>query len=167
MKLMASGVTELGGHHEVALVLAILVVDEDHHRGTARGSRGLRPRCGRPAERLFADERPHAVHVAGDDVATEARRGDERALEVHLAARGQRAQRGLLQGLGGRVRLEEVAAAPGHAEAAAVHGDGLPEHVVAEPALHLERRVAAGDADAADDADLFDDAGEHGVSRAG
>ena len=31
MKLIASGVTNCGRHHEVALVLAVLVVDDDDH----------------------------------------------------------------------------------------------------------------------------------------
>ena len=48
MKLMASGVTNCGGHHEVALVLAVLVVDEDDHLARADVGDGAGDALGEP-----------------------------------------------------------------------------------------------------------------------
>ena len=49
MKLIASGVTFVGGHRQVAFVLAVLVVDDDDHPAGADGGDGLLDRRERAA----------------------------------------------------------------------------------------------------------------------
>ena len=69
MKLMASGVTQLGGHGEVAFIFAIFIVDDDQHAAGAEIFDSFRDgRKGHSTIQDSGSQKPRALVEIGGDV---------------------------------------------------------------------------------------------------
>ena len=112
---------------------------------------------------LDARNRARRVDVPGDEVPAEAPVGRHRALQVDVASRRERAERGALERLVHDVCREGLGGDARGGQAHAVRGDAVADlHVVKDLwRLDLERGGPRAACDALDGADGLDDAGEH------
>ena len=113
-----------------------------------------------------------AVDVALDNVAAEGAAGGGGQFEVDLGAGGERAERGLVEGLLGEVGVEEgrVDVERGEADAGDAERVAFAQAGGEAGGFDGEAADAASVLEADDGAGLLDDAGEHGfilVDRAG
>src|SRR5262249_36501711 len=104
----------------------------------------------------------HAIDMALNDVSAEPVAGAHRAFEIHTVARPQNAEVRLVQGLGTDLEAAGLCVALDHRETTTVNGDALTERQL-RGKWYGDDQLAprAGGGQRPNDAETFDEAGEH------